>query len=299
VRPSEDLAVIDVAALLINGAALGAAYALVTLGFVLILKATGAVNFAHGELVMTGGLLAALAGSALELPGLALLPLVTLVMALVGLALAAGACLPLRRRPPVALFISTIAVGIMLQDGALLLAGPAPRAAPALIGSGSLSLAGLEVGRQACAVIAIAVLAIAAQAWLFQRTQLGRRLRAAAEDPEMARACGIPVTRLLFVTFALASAQAGLAGLLLAHQFFVTPGDGAALMLKAYLAVTLGGWGSLPGAVVGALLVALFETLVAATVSNQAALGGLYLMVLAILLLRPQGLFSEAARRRA
>ncbi len=285
--------------LLVNGLALGAAYALVALGFVLVLNATAAVNFAHGDLVMAGGLLAvALAPLLGDATGVLLLPLVMALMAGLGLALSLLAYLPLKDRPPVSVFISTIAVGIVLQNAAMLLFGPEPRAAPPLLGAGALEAWGLVVDRQSIAIVAAAALLIGGQQWMFHRTQLGRRLRATAQDPRMARACGVPVAAMVLLTFAIAAAFAGAAGLLLANRFFVTPTAGADLMLKAYIAVTIGGWGSVAGAVAGAMLIALFEVAVSAVLSHAAALGALYVTLLVILVARPQGLFGEAARRR-
>jgi branched-chain amino acid transport system permease protein len=232
-------------------------------------------------------------------PGIVLLPAVMLLMAVLGLLVSLVAYLPLVNRPPVSVFISTIAVGIILQNGATVLFGPEPRSAPPLIGAGTFKVGGVQVPWQSLAVIVVAGLLILGQHWLFSRTQLGRRLRATAQDPDMARACGIPVTAMIALTFALGAALAGAAGLLLSNQFFVTPTEGSTLILKAYIAVTIGGWGSIAGAVAGALLIALFEVIVSATVSYTAATVALYVAVLAILVLRPQGLFGEAARTRA
>ncbi len=285
--------------LLVNGLALGAAYALVALGFVLVLNATSAVNFAQGDLVMAGGMLAVALAPLIPLPGLVLLPVILVVMAGLGLALALVAYLPLRNRPPVSVFISTIAVGIILQNGAAVLFGPEPRVAPPLLGDGVLRLGGVAVPEQSVAIILVAGLLIGAQHMIFAHTQLGRRLRATAQDPEMARACGVPVTRMILVTFAIGTACAGAAGLLLANRYFVTPTAGGDLILKAYIAVTVGGWGSVPGAVVGALLIALFEVGVSSVFSYPVALGALYGVLLVILMARPQGLFGEAVRRRA
>lgn len=293
------------AQLALNGAALGAAYALVALGFVLVLNAAGAVNFAHGDLVMAGGMLGAVLGRAAAeafgpVPGVVLLPLVLLFMAALGVLVAAVAYLPLRRKPPVAVFVSTIAVGIMLQNGANTLLGGEPRAAPPLLSGGSLTLwNGVTAPEQSLAVIAAAAVLIGLQVWVFGHTHVGRRLRAAAQDPDMARACGIPVTRMVLATFAIGSAYAGAAGLLLANQYFVTPHAGGDLILKAYIAVTVGGWGSVPGAVLGALLIAAFEVGVSAALSYPVAQGALYVTLLLMLVLRPQGLLGEAARRRA
>lgn len=286
-------------ALAADALALAAAYALVALGFVLVVKATGVVNFAQGDLVAAGGVLAALAGDAVRLPGMAVLILVAIAMAAVGLALAAIAWLPVRRRPAEAAFITTIAFGLILREALTLLAGPEPRAVAPLIAGGPVAILGTAVPRQDLAIILVAGAVMLAQAWLFTRTQLGRRLRAVAADPEMARACGIPATAMVVLSFVLATALAGIGGVLIANRTFVAPGGGTGLILRAYIATALGGWGSLPGAVVGAAIVALFETLVATFVSYPAATAGLYLLVLAVLAVRPRGLFGEAAGRRA
>ena len=286
--------------LLVNAVSLGAAYALVALGFVLVLNATNAVNFAHGELVMAGGMLGAALAPALPVPGIVLLPVVMMIMAGLGLLLSLSAYLPLSRRPPSAVFISTIAAGIILQNGAAIVFGPEPRAAPPLLGDARLTLPGaVSVSEQEVALVLVAALLIAGQQWVFAKTQLGRRLRATAQDPDMARACGVPVRRMVLITFAIGSSLGGAAGFLLANRFFVTPTAGGDLILKAYIAATIGGWGSMAGAVAGALLIALFEVFVSAMLSQPVAAGALYIVLLAILLVRPRGIFGEASRRRA
>ena len=275
-----------IAQLTINALALGAAYALVALGFVLIINATSAVNFAQGDLVMAGGFVSVSLAALVPLPGIVLLPLVLVVMAALGLLFSLLAYFPLRRRPPVSVFISTIALGIVLQNAANGIYGGAPRAGPAL-------------DRQSLAILVTAALLVVGLHLLLGRTQLGRRMRAVADDQEMARAVGIPVTAMIALTFALAAALAGAAGLLLANQFFVTPVEGTNLMIKAYIAVVIGGWGRLHGAVAGAMLIAFFEVGVAAWISYPVAEALLYAALLAVLFLRPQGLFGEAAGRRA
>jgi len=286
--------------LLISSLALGAAYALVALGFLLVLNATSAVNFAHGDLVMAGGMVTAVMAQSLPpLPAIVLLPAVLALMAAVGLLLCLVAYWPLRHRPPASVFISTIAVGIILENGALVAVGPEPQTAPALLGGGYMRLGSMVVAEQSLAMLAVAAALIGATALMLGRTQLGRKLRATAQDPEMARACGVNTGAMIFLTFALGSVLAGAAGLMLAHQFFVTPDEGALLIVKAYIAVTIGGWGSIGGAVLGALLIAVFETFVAVWLSYPVATGLLYLALLAILAVRPQGLFGEAIGRRA
>lgn len=285
--------------LLINALSLGAAYALVALGFVLILNATSAVNFAQGDLVMAGGFTAVALAGLLPVPGIVLLPAVLALMFIFGLLFSLLAYFPLRDRPPVSVFISTIALGIILQNGANGVFGPEPRVVPALFAAGFWELGGLVIEKQAVAIILAAAALIAGQHLLFAKTQFGRRLRAVAQDREMAQAVGIPVNRMIAVTFGLGAALAGAAGLLLANKFFVTPTDGTAYIVAAYIAVVIGGWGSIPGAVTGALLIALFEVIVSAYVSHTVAVAALYVAVLAVLFIRPEGLFGEVAARRA
>lgn len=287
---------------LIATCGLGAAYALAALGFVLIINAVGAVNFAQGDFVMAGGYVAVVAANWLTqvtnlgamAPGLIILPMVLVAMAVIGVLFSACAYLPLRGRPPVAVFISTIAIGIMLRQSANAFFGAAPQTGPVMV---VREVAGHH-GHQ-LAIIAAALCAIFALNRLLNHSQFGRHLRASAQDPQMAATIGIPVTGMILATFALAIALAGLAGLLLSHQYLVQPDDGTTYMLKAYIAVTLGGWGRINGAVAGALAIALFETVIATLVSQVAAEILLYLLVLAILWFRPQGLFGEIEGRRA
>lgn len=284
--------------LVINGVALGAAYALVALGFVLILNATSAVNFAQGDLVMLGGFVAVGAAALLPVPGIVLLPIVVIVMAVFGLAFSLLAYFPLKSRPPVSVFISTIALGIILQNGANALFGPEPKAAPPVLEGGYLKYDELIISRQALAIIIVAAILIAAQHLLFTRTQFGRRLRATAQNRRMAQAIGIRVNWMIAATFGMAASLAGAAGLLLANQYFVTPTEGTDLIIKAYIAVTIGGWGSIPGAVVGAMLIALFEVIFSAFISYPVATALLYATLLGILFFRPQGLFGETIQKR-
>lgn len=309
------------AQLLLNALALGAAYALVALGFVLVLNAVGAVNFAQGDLVAAGGYaaigLAALLPPSLlsgDWPGVLLLPGVVLVMGGIGWLMHWVIYDPLRQRPIVSVFVSTIALGLMLRHGLAAFAGAAPQAGPPLVQGEPLLLplplalaeAGAEAGAEALrldpqslAVIG-AALGISLALFLFlEYTWTGRRFRAAAQDPLMATAIGIPVRHMAAIAFALAAALAGTAGLLLANRYFVTPEEGSVLMLKAYIAVTIGGWGRFGGAVLGALLIALFEVLGSAWLSYPVAEALLYLSLLLILMLRPEGLLGERAGVRA
>ena len=258
------------------------AYALVALGFVLALNASGAVNFAHGGLVVLGGAAAVLADLWTALPPAILLPIVAVSLGIAGIVLARVAILPLVRRPPEATFVATIALAAIIEQGLTLTMGSAPRTAPPLGGSAN----------QPVAIVAVSALLVFAVWFLLERTQVGRRMRAVAADRTMARAVGIPVDRYVVLSLALAGALAGVAGQ-------VVPTDGGGHMLRAYIAVALGGWGSVPGALVSALGIGMFETFVSAELGEAWASAVLYIVVLAAVSLRPQGLFGEPVGRRA
>lgn len=275
------------------------AYALVALGFVLALNASGAVNFAHGDLVVLGGAAAVAFGLWTNLPVPLLLQLVALALALAGVIAARVAILPLAQRPPEATFVATIALAAVIEQALTVTMGAAPRTAPSILGGGSIDIAGIAVARQPLAIVLIGGALTAALWFLLERTQAGRRMRAVAADRHMARAVGIPVARYVTLSLALAGALAGVAGFLLGHQFLVSPTQGAGHMLKAYIAIAVGGWGSVPGALLGALGIGFFETFVSAAVGDAWASAALYVGVLLLLLLRPRGLFGEPVGRRA
>jgi branched-chain amino acid transport system permease protein len=275
------------------------AYALVALGFVLALNASGTVNFAHGGLVVLGGAVAVLADLWTGLPAPLLLPLGALALGVAGMVAAKVAILPLAQRPPEATFVATIAIAAIIEQSLTLTLGSAPRTAAPIAGNGVIEIAGLGVGRQPLAIVVIGALLVAAVWFALERTQIGRRMRAVAADRTMARAVGIPVDRYIILSLALAGALAGVAGQLLGYQFLVTPTGGTGHMLRAYIAVALGGWGSVPGALLGALGIGVFETFGAVWLGDAWASAALYVAVLMVLSLRPQGLFGEPVGRRA
>lgn len=285
-----------------NGLALGAAYALAAIGFVIVINAVGAVNFATGDFVMAGGFLGVFLASFLPgtmpIPGILLLPAILVLAAAMGWMFSLLAYFPLKNRPPTSVFISTIAVGMILQHGSHAIFGPEPRAGPPLISGGQINQFGLTLSIQQAAVIIVAGAVMFGVYLILFKTQLGRHMRAAAQDREAAEAMGVAVDRVIMVSFALAIALACSAGLMVSNQFFVAPTDGGDFMLKAYIATTIGGWGRIKGAAVGALIIGLFETIVAGTYSYVVAEAALYLALLAVLLWRPSGLFGEAMGRR-
>ncbi|MGZ0186714.1 MAG: branched-chain amino acid ABC transporter permease [Alphaproteobacteria bacterium] len=283
--------------LLFNGLTLGASYGLLALGFALTLRAAGAINFAHGDVAVVGAY-AAVAAGALGLGGGWSIALAGIIGGASGLLVAALAWAPLRHRPIEATFIAAIAIGIIIQNGLAAGFGGAPQAVSPL-GAGGAQLGSLYISSQSAWVICISGAAFALTAYILKSTQTGRRLRAAAEDPEIAAVHGIPVIQLAVWTFIAAGILAGLAGALLANHHYVTPHAGADYILKAYIAATAAGWGRILPAAVAALIIALFETIGAAIFSHAVAEGALYAGFVLLLAFRPQGLAGEATGRRA
>lgn len=302
--------------LILNTISLGAAYSLLAIGFVLVLNATGAVNLAHGSFVVLGGFIAASLGSILKVPGIFILPFVLIGMVLIGGLLSLIAYYPLRDRPAVSVFISTISMGAIFETGTLLLFGPSPRVGPPILTSGSFQIGDTVISVQSLSIIVLAIALVTIQYLILSRTVLGKRLRAVAQDREMAMALGMNVNLMIVITFGIAAALAGAAGLMFANTFFITPGDGEGYIIKTYVAATMGGWGSLRGAVVGALIVAAFEVLIPSipvilpwladavpslrtVFSATASTICLYVAFLVVLFFRPQGLFGETVQQRA
>lgn len=284
--------------LIINALAVGSIYAVTALSFEIAYESTGVVNFSTGQLVTAGALIgASVTGSAVRLAPIAY-PAVIVAMALLGLLFFVGAYLPLRRRPVLTVIIGTVAVGILVQNVSLLVWGPLPIATASPVGDGTLRWAGLVVPMHALFVIAATAVLIVAVYLLLFRSPLGAQFRALAQDPEAARLIGIRVTALYALTWMLACILAGIAGLLLSPMWFVDVGLGDSLALKAFAAAIIGGFGSIPGAIIGGIAVGLAEVLGASYISSAYKDAIVFALMILFLLFRPQGLFGERVAER-
>jgi branched-chain amino acid transport system permease protein len=283
---------LDFLQLALMGGAIGCIYGLVALGFLMIYLAVRALNFAQGELVMIGGYLAIWG---YQVTG-----------SLLGAAVVSGAAMmawgavfqrlayyPLRHKSIVTVIISTIAMSIVLRNVALNAWGPAPLRLPSFFEREMLSLGGINLPTQLLAIIAITALVLSAQYVFFRHTRIGKMMQATAQDPEAARLTGIPVERIILYTFMLSAVLAGAAGLMLAPVFFVYPDMGAPILIKGWVGIVVGGFGSIPGAVAGGLLIGLLETFTAAFISSDFKDALTLAVLIVFLVLRPEGLFGE------
>lgn len=282
-----------------NGLAIGCIYALMALGFVLVYEATGVVNFAAGQMVVIGaffGLTGVAALGQAPIPGY-LFALISM-MAL-GVLFFFFVYRPLQNSPVVTIIVGTIAVGIVIQNLILITWGPLPQRLASPFGVEPFSIGPLVVSSHVLAVIVLTAVVVTMLAFLLYRTGLGAQMRAVAQDAEAARLMGINASGVYALTWALAGALAGTGGLLMGPVWFVDASMGDALALKAFAATIIGGFGSVPGAIVGGVLVGLTESLSAGYISSTYKDAIVFLVMVGFLLLRPQGIFGEYGGDRA
>lgn len=300
---------------IINGLVQGSVYALVALGYTMVYGILGLINFAHGEVVMIGAMLALSALTALLAwgvpPLLALLLSVTMAMAgcmALGYGIERLAYRPLRHAPRLAPLITAIGVSIVLQNLAMMIWGRQYHAFPTLFATSSHVVGGAIINDIQIAIIVLAVLIMAGLMIVVHRTRLGRAMRAVAENQHAAQLMGVDVNRVISITFMLGSALAAIAGLMvsanygLAHYYM-----GFLLGLKAFTAAVLGGIGNLRGAMLGGLLLGLIESLGTGYIGDFT--GGFFgsnyqdvfafFVLIAVLVFRPSGLLGERLAERA
>jgi branched-chain amino acid transport system permease protein len=302
---------------LINGLVLGAIYALVALGYTMVYGILGLINFAHGEVVMIGAMVALsviqlLLGSGLGLPGplvvtFGLLAAIAVCM-LLGFSIERVAYRPLRHAPRLTPLITAIGMSILLQNVAMIIWGRQYTSFPALLPVSSHQIGGATITDLQIFIVLLAAAIMAGLLFLVHRTRLGRAMRATAQNPEVAGLMGVDINTVISVTFVIGSALAAVAGVMvsayygIAHYYM-----GFMLGLKAFTAAVLGGIGNLAGAMVGGLLLGVIESLGAGYIGPLTGgfLGSHYqdvfafLVLILVLVFRPSGLLGERVAERA
>ena len=275
----------------LNGLVIGAMYMLMAVGFTLVFGIMRVVNFAHGEFYMLGAFAGFFTYVHWEIPFVLCLLIAALTIGVLGVLVERTLIQPFRS-DEMSGMIATLAISVMIQNGAILLWGPVPRAMPDIV-AGTLAVGPFSFPWSRLVVIAAAGLIFAAF-WLFmQRTRVGRAMRAVAQDTETALVQGIRVNYIYPLAFGLSVALAALAGVLMGPVFSVSPFVGLTPMLKAFVVVILGGLGSVPGAVVGGLMLGLIESFTATIFGSLISDILQLLLVILILLVRPSGLLGQ------
>ncbi len=284
---------------LFSGLAVGAIYALVSLGFVLIIRATNVVNFSQGDFAMLGAYAMITLFTMLRLPyGLGII-LSLAVMAVFGVLFNYGVYYPLRNRTFLPVIISTLGAGIFMENTVLALFGPQPQPLRKVFRSQGIELGGVFLDSQYLVILGVTAIAVGFQYFLFEHTLLGKKLQATSQDKEMARLVGIPVAWMIAITFIYSATLGGLAGILIGPILFVSTGMGGTIALKAFSSTVIGGFGDVKGAIVGGLLLGVVEAFAGAYISvpYKDAFG--FLLLFFFLLVRPQGIFGERVAEKA
>lgn len=283
----------------LSGLAMGAIYALVALGFTLLWNAVSVVNFAQGEVVMFPAFISvAWLGLGLKLPWFVNLLVTMAIMAVFGVLMARGMYMPLRNAPPLAMIVSTIGLSIFLKNISVVIWGPEPIFYPGPVENVKVRIFGSLVTGQNLLILGILLVLMVLQQFMLTRTELGKAMRAVAQDREVARLMGIPTTRIISLIFAYACVLGGVAGVLLAPVFYVSADMGGMVSLKAFSATIIGGFGNVGGAVIGGLLLGLVEALGGAFLSSEYLDVISFGLLIAFLLFRPQGIFGEPPLER-
>jgi branched-chain amino acid transport system permease protein len=277
---------------------MGCIYALVALGLLTIFNAVRIVNFGQGQLLMTGAFLGLATIVQHRLPFPLAYAATLLAMGAVGLAFMLVAYFPLRGKPPFLVILTTIAMGIILENLALIVWGPLPRSLPSPFGVQQVGLLGARIPVHMLFIFGVTGTLVGLQYLFLTRTTFGRMMQATSQDMEMARLVGIRVARTIAVAFALGAGFAGAAGLLVAPMFLAETSMGGMLGLKGFVVSVLGGFGSLPGAVVAGLILGLVETLAAGYVSSNFRDAYAFILMVATLFVWPRGLFGEKISER-
>jgi branched-chain amino acid transport system permease protein len=277
---------------------MGCVLALAALGFVVLHKATGVVNFAQGDLVTLGAYFGVWATQDLHLHTVAGYALAIACMFFVGVAFERIAYVPLRRRPPIVMLLATLGAGIVIRSVVALWQGTLPVNLASPVGSRVVHIDGAAIAYQRLLIIVVTFLVIAALLMVFSRTPIGRQLRAVASDRDTARLQGIKVDRLSALAFGISSALSGLAGILIAPLGPVDANFGFAIMLSAFAAAILGGFGSLLGVVLAGLAIGLVTQTLGGYLFPEFKDAFPYVLMLLVIAVRPQGLFISREKAR-
>jgi branched-chain amino acid transport system permease protein len=282
---------------LIGGLSLGAIYALVAMGFSLVYRTMGLVNFAHGDVLMIGAFTASTFYASSRLPFAAAMALAIALTGVIGLVIE-RVLRPLENKDVTLMLIGTLGFGMVLQAVAVLIWGATGRAVSSPVKAAPLEVLGLRIRTYDLVVVAITALAVAGVVAFLQRTKRGAAMQAVAMDHEAATAVGVHVGRSNAIAFAIGAGLAALAGGLVGPMLYVNPTMGGTLGIKGFAAAMLGGCGNIPGAIVGGLAIGVLDSYAAGHFQGYSELI-VFLVFTAIIMIRPTGLFGETTVSRA
>lgn len=281
---------------LISGLSLGSVYAIIALGYTMVYGIAKMLNFAHGDVIMIGAYVCFFATTRGNMPPVIGVLLAMVVCTILGMTIERLAYKPLRAATSLAVLITAIGVSYFLQNAALLLWSSNPKVFTSVVGNGSIKLFD---GRLSISVIAVVtvlacLIIMAALTWFTGKTKMGKAMRACSEDKGAAQLMGIDVNLTISVTFAIGSALAAIAGVLLCSAYpTLMPTTGSMPGIKAFTAAVFGGIGSIPGAMIGGILLGIIEIFGKGYVSTQLSDAIVFAVLILTLLVRPTGLLGK------
>ena len=279
---------------LINGLSLGSIYALIALGYSMVYGIILLLNFAHGDVIMVGAYMSWFVMNQLGLGPVTAVCATILTCTLLGVVIEKIAYTPLRNAPRISLLITAIGVSFFLEYTAELILGSGAKVIPAYYESKTFMLGKVPLGITSVITLLVTVLSMLGLTFLVQKTKLGKAMRAVSEDMDAARLMGINVNSTISLTFAIGSALAAIAGVLLCSSYTsLMPTTGSMPGIKAFTAAVFGGIGSIPGAFLGGLLLGIIESLAKAYISTQLANSIVFAVLIVTLLVRPAGLLGK------
>lgn len=281
---------------LINGISLGSIYAIIALGYTMVYGIAKMLNFAHGDIIMVGGFAIFTVISTLNLPPLLGILVAVAVCTILGVTIERVAYKPLRGASPLAVLITAIGVSYLLQNIALLIFGSNARQFTSVVNVPSLKLAGgqLTISGVTLVTIAVCIIIMVTLTTFINKTKVGQAMLAVSEDNGAATLMGIDVNKTIAITFAIGSALAAIAGALLCSTYpSLTPYTGSMPGIKAFVAAVFGGIGSIPGALIGGILLGVIENLSKAYISSQLSDAIVFSVLIVVLLVRPTGILGK------
>ncbi|HKU06964.1 MAG TPA: branched-chain amino acid ABC transporter permease [Bradyrhizobium sp.] len=283
--------------LLIAGLATGAIYAIVAVGFTLLWQTSQTINFAQGEFVMLPAFLMLAVMQAGAPFWLAVIIGILLSMLLLGLGFKLLLVDPMLRHGVLPLAIATMALAIGIKEAVKQFFSAEASPFPSIVPAGDISVFGSVISLQSIGVLALAIAAVVALTALLNRTSFGHQMQAAAQNPTVARIIGVPVERMILLTFLINALLVALASLLITPIYLAKFSSGEVLGQAAFIAAIVGGFNQVRGAIAGGLLIGVVDNLSAAYVSTQYRAAVPLLLLIAIILFRPQGLLGRAEER--
>lgn len=285
--------------LVVSGIAVGSVYALVALGMTVLFRSTTVVNFCHGEFFMLGAFAVLVALQAFGWGYIAALLFALALLFVVGSAIERGLMRPLQHAPHISLAMMTVALSYLLRGIARFFYGREVIALPPLLEGDPIMLGDVVLMPQDALIIAFSFAVVLAFYWFFQKTRTGKVVQVASQTPRGASLVGIDVPRLRNLMWGVGAAMGAVAGILIAPSTLVYPDMGGHMLIRGFAAMTLGGFGSLNGAIVGGLVLGVLENLVGGFVSSAMVEITAYLVIIVVLVARPQGLLGEWRQGRA